>query len=228
MKNQIQQDIQQQVAEVQHAAETWTPQHALSWAFDTFGENVAISSAFGAEGMVLIDMASRVRKDFRIFTVDTEFLFPETYNLMDRIEEKYGVAIEKAFSVFSPEEQERAHGTALWTRDPDLCCSLRKVEPLRRKLSELSAWITSIRRDQTSVRSSAHRIEWDCKVRAGEDQSNGRLDFKASVALHPRPRRTLQHSPQPGLSQYRLHALHARRASGRRSSGRALARIRQD
>jgi phosphoadenosine phosphosulfate reductase len=65
--------------------------------------------------------------------------------------------------VLSPEEQERTHGSALWTRDPDRCCNLRKVEPLRRKLGELSAWITSIRRDQTSVRSNAHRVEWDAK-----------------------------------------------------------------
>ena len=139
------------------AAESWTPQRALTWAFETFGNRVAISSAFGAEGMVLIDMASRVRKDFRLFTIDTEFLFPETYNLMDRIEEKYGITIEKVYSLLSPEEQERTHGAALWTRDPDHCCNLRKVEPLRRKLSELSAWITSIRRDQTSVRSSAQQ-----------------------------------------------------------------------
>jgi phosphoadenosine phosphosulfate reductase len=152
-----------QIAEVQAEAESWTPQQVLRWAFDTFGSNVAISSAFGAEGMVLIDMASRVRKDFRLFTIDTEFLFPETYNLMDRIEQKYGISIEKVYSLLSPETQEFTHGDALWTRDPDLCCRLRKVEPLRRKLQELSAWITSIRRDQTSARSSAHRIEWDAK-----------------------------------------------------------------
>jgi len=152
-----------QIAEVQAQAESWTPQQVLRWAFDTFGSHVAISSAFGAEGMVLIDMASRVRKDFRLFTIDTEFLFPETYNLMDRIEQKYGISIEKVYSLLSPETQEFTHGEALWTRDPDLCCRLRKVEPLRRKLQELSAWITSIRRDQTSARSGAHRIEWDAK-----------------------------------------------------------------
>ena len=151
------------VATIQQAAESWTPQRALTWAFETFGNRIAISSAFGAEGMVLIDMASRLRRDFRLFTIDTEFLFPETYSLMDRIEEKYGIAIEKVYSLLSPEEQERTHGTALWSRDPDRCCNLRKVEPLRRKLGELSAWITSIRRDQTSVRSSAQRIEWDAK-----------------------------------------------------------------
>jgi len=153
-----------QVAQVlQNLAETWSPQHALSWAFQTFGKNVAISSAFGAEGMVLIDMASRISKDFRLFTIDTEFLFPETYNLMDRIEEKYGITIERVYSELSPEEQQRVHGEALWSHNPDLCCNLRKVEPLRQKLGELSAWITSIRRDQTSVRSAAKRIEWDAK-----------------------------------------------------------------
>jgi len=163
VKDHLLENVQQRISDVQHAAEGWTAHKVLSWAFETFGSTVAISSAFGAEGMVLIDMASRVRKDFRLFTIDTEFLFPETYNLMDRIEEKYGVAIEKVYSVLSPEEQERTQGSALWTRDPDLCCNLRKVEPLRRKLGELGAWITSIRRDQTSVRSSARRVEWDAK-----------------------------------------------------------------
>jgi phosphoadenosine phosphosulfate reductase len=104
-----------------------------------------------------------VHKDFRLFTVDTEFLFPETYALMDKIEQRYGIAVEKVYSLFSPEEQGRAHGAALWSRDPDRCCNLRKVEPLRRKLSELDAWITSIRRDQTTARAAAGKIEWDEK-----------------------------------------------------------------
>ena len=155
--------MKDQIAEIQFAAEKWSPQEVLTWAFANFGNSVAISSAFGAEGMALIDMASRLRKDFRLFTVDTEFLFPETYNLMDRIEQRYGITIEKVYSLLSPEEQERHHGAALWTRNPDQCCNLRKVEPLRRKLGELDAWITSIRRDQTSVRSGAHKIEWDAK-----------------------------------------------------------------
>lgn len=101
--------LQEKIAEIQHAAENWTPQRVLTWAFETFGNTVAISSAFGAEGMVLIDMASRTHRDFRLFTIDTEFLFPETYNLMDRIEEKYGITIEKVNSILSPEEQERTH-----------------------------------------------------------------------------------------------------------------------
>ena len=73
--------MKEHIEHLQAAAETWTPQRVLDWAFDTFGDAVAISSAFGAEGMVLIDIASKVRQNFRLFTLDTEFLFPETYNL---------------------------------------------------------------------------------------------------------------------------------------------------
>jgi phosphoadenosine phosphosulfate reductase len=155
--------MKEEVGRLQIAAEPWSPEQVLTWAFDTFGETVAISSAFGAEGMVLIDIASRVRENFRIFTLDTEFLFPETYNLMDQVEQKYGITIERVYPLNSPEEQERLHGSALWQRNPDQCCNLRKVEPLQRKLGELRAWITSIRRDQTAARAGAGKIEWDAK-----------------------------------------------------------------
>jgi phosphoadenosine phosphosulfate reductase len=153
--------MKEEVRELQIAAEGWRPERVLEWAFERFGETVAISSAFGVEGMALIDMAARVRKNFRLFTLDTEFLFPETYNLMDRVEERYGITIEKVYPLNSPEEQERIYGAALWERQADQCCNLRKVEPLRRKLSELSAWITSIRRDQTSSRAGAGKVQWD-------------------------------------------------------------------
>jgi phosphoadenosine phosphosulfate reductase len=153
--------MKEEIQDLQVAAETWKPQRILDWAFQSFGDTVAISSAFGVEGMVLIDMASRLRQNFRLFTLDTEFLFPETYSLMDQVERKYGIAIERVFPLNSPEEQERTLGPALWQRDPDQCCRLRKVEPLRRKLGELRAWITSIRRDQTAARAGAGKIEWD-------------------------------------------------------------------
>jgi phosphoadenosine phosphosulfate reductase len=155
--------MKEEVGELQIAAEAWKPERILEWAFDTFGDAVAISSAFGVEGMALIDIASRVRQNFRLFTLDTDFLFPETYNLMDQVEQRYGITIEKVYPLNSPEEQERIYGRALWESNPDQCCNLRKVEPLRRKLGELRAWITSIRRDQTMARASACKIEWDAK-----------------------------------------------------------------
>jgi phosphoadenosine phosphosulfate reductase len=155
--------MKDEVRSLQSAAESWGPERLLRWSFETFGDSVAISSAFGAEGMVLIDIAARVRPNFRLFTLDTEFLFPETYNLMDRVEQKYGIVIERVLPLTSPEEQERVHGPALWQRNADQCCNMRKVEPLRRKLDSLQAWITSIRRDQTASRASAGKIEWDEK-----------------------------------------------------------------
>jgi len=157
--------MKKEVTELQTVAESWRPERVLRWAFETFGDAVAISSAFGAEGMVLIDIASRVRQNFRVFTLDTEFLFPETYSLMDRVEQKYGIAIERVYPLISPEKQEQLHGAELWKHSPDQCCNLRKVEPLLRKLSELQAWITSIRRDQTAVRAGARKIGWDAKFR---------------------------------------------------------------
>lgn len=155
--------MKEKILQIRPLAESWSPELILHWAFETFGNSVAISSAFGAEGMVVIHTAHQLRKQFRIFTLDTEFLFPETYNLMDQIEHRYGITIEKVYSLTSAEDQERVHGANLWKRDPDQCCNLRKVEPLRRKLSELSAWITSIRRDQTADRAGAGKIEWDEK-----------------------------------------------------------------
>jgi len=155
--------MKEQISQLGAAAETWDAQRVINWAFLTFGDEVAISTALGSGGMVVIDMASKVRHTFRVFTLDTKFLFPETYNLIHRVEQKYGIKIEKVDSPISPEEQERVHGPELWLREPDKCCNMRKVEPLRRKLDELQAWISSIRRDQTAERASTSKIEWDEK-----------------------------------------------------------------
>ena len=153
--------MKEHVHQISALAESWKPHEVLRWAFATFQKDVAMGSGFGAEGMVLIDLASHVRRDFRVFTLDTEFLFPETYDLIDRVEKRYGIKVERVYSSLTPEEQARKHGPTLWTRDPDLCCSLRKIEPLKRKLAELRGWITAIRRDQTSARAAARKIEWD-------------------------------------------------------------------
>lgn len=213
--------INEGFADLQSASDHWTPQRVLSWAFDTFGSQVAISSAFGAEGMVAIDMASRVRKNFRLFTIDTEFLFPETYSLMDRVEEKYGITVEKVYSALSPEGQEQAYGPALWTRSPDLCCNLRKVEPLRRKLGELNAWITSIRRDQTAVRSGARKIEWDPKF--GLVKINPIVDWTSKqvwryIHDHKVPYNTLHDQDYPSIGC--THCTRAVRAGEDPRSGR--------
>jgi phosphoadenosine phosphosulfate reductase len=152
-----------QLATTQALAESWDPEQLLRWAFAEFHPEMAIASGFGAEGIVLIDIAACIRPDLRVFTLDTDFLFPETYELMNHIEERYHIKVERVRPALTPEEQERRHGAALWTRAPDHCCSMRKVEPLRGKLSELRAWVTAIRRDQTASRAQARKLEWDTK-----------------------------------------------------------------
>jgi phosphoadenosine phosphosulfate reductase len=155
--------MKEEAERIHQLVEQWSPEDLLRWAFVTFGGYVEIASGFGPEGVVLIDIAARVQPKFRIFTLDTDFLFPETYRLMEQIEKRFGIRVERLKSDLSPEDQESLHGTALWARDPDVCCNLRKVEPLRKKLSQLRAWVTSIRRDQTPERAGALKVHWDAK-----------------------------------------------------------------
>src|SRR5262245_50078688 len=108
-------------------AESWKPEQVLTWAFATYGENIELATGMGVEGMALLDMAWRINPELKVFTGDTEFLFPETYDLIDRVEERYGIKIEKLYAELTPDEQEREFGPKLWARDPDRCCALRKV-----------------------------------------------------------------------------------------------------
>ena len=149
--------------QIKTAAENWIPEQVLTWAFSKYGEKIAIATGFGVEGMVLIDMAWKINPHLKVFTGDTEFLFPETYDLMDRVEEKYGIKVERIYARLTPEEQQRQFGPELWARNPDQCCHLRKVEPLRQKLASLEAWVTAIRRGQTAERARVSKIDWDGK-----------------------------------------------------------------
>jgi phosphoadenosine phosphosulfate reductase len=147
----------------QTLAETWSAPEVLRWAFTTFGRHVEMASGFGVEGMALIDIAVRINPNLRVFTIDTDFLFAETYHLIERVERRYSIKVERVRSRLTPKDQEEIYGNALWTVNPDQCCVLRKVEPLKRKLGGLRAWITAIRRGQTSVRANAHKVGWDQK-----------------------------------------------------------------
>jgi phosphoadenosine phosphosulfate reductase len=155
--------LEQQVAELQGQAEGWDLTKALEWGLSEFGSSLAIASSFGAEDVVLIDQAAKIRPDFRVFTLDTDFLFPETYALIDSVEKRYGIAVERTHSEFTPVQQAARYGEALWASQPDQCCQLRKVEPLKKKLSGLKAWVTGVRRDQAPTRADTRKLEWDAK-----------------------------------------------------------------
>lgn len=148
---------------IQAATESWSAGELLEWALMRFERRIALASAFGPEGMVLIDLATRIRSDVEVFTLDTGLFFPETYELMRKVERRYGITIERVKPALTVEEQAEQHGPSLWWHSPDRCCYMRKIEPLRRKLSTLDAWVAAIRRDQTPDRTHAQKIEWDLK-----------------------------------------------------------------
>jgi phosphoadenosine phosphosulfate reductase len=135
------------------------PQDIIAWALAEYAPRVGISTAFGVEGCALIDMAVKLDPRVQVFTVDTDFLFPETYELMERIQAKYGVAVQRVKGKVTKQEQEQQHGVALWERDPDLCCAIRKVEPTERVVEGLDAWFAGLRRDQSATRAGIQLLE---------------------------------------------------------------------
>jgi phosphoadenosine phosphosulfate reductase len=139
-----------------------TPQEILELAFSKFA-NIAFACSFGAEDVALVDMIVKIKPDAKIFYLDTDVLFAETYETIERIKEKYAPNLIKYSPAITLEEQAEQYGEALWAKDPDLCCSLRKVEPLQRALDGLDAWITGIRREQAPTRANAGVIEVDRK-----------------------------------------------------------------
>lgn len=141
------------------------PEETLRWAFREFPKTVTIATGFGAEGVALIDMAARINPNVDVFFLDTGFLFPETYELRRHIEDRYQIRIRVFASTITPEQQANKFGDKLWATNPDLCCRLRKLEPLKEALQGREAWITAIRQDQTLARSNARVVEWDYQWR---------------------------------------------------------------
>jgi phosphoadenosine phosphosulfate reductase len=136
------------------------PREILQWAADQFSPRLAISTAFGPEGLVILDIALRkVTPRIPVFTIDTGFLFPETQELIRKIEQEYGCVIERLHPDQTPEEQAAQHGPELYRREPDKCCYLRKVLPLQRKLPALDALVTGLRRSQGKSRESARVVQ---------------------------------------------------------------------
>lgn len=153
-----------ELGEVARSLEGQSPEAALRWAYEAFAqEEVALACSFGAEDVALVDMVSQISPGARVFYLDTHVLFPETYSVRDRIADRYDVRLERYEPLITLEEQAAARGEALWARDPDACCAIRKVEPLKRALGTMKAWITGIRREQSPTRANAPVAEWDHK-----------------------------------------------------------------
>jgi phosphoadenosine phosphosulfate reductase len=133
----------------------------VAWAARQYGSGLVLASSFGAEDMVLIDLLAQVADHPVVFYLDTGLLFPETYALIETVQSRYGISPVRVAPTLTVKEQGERYANALWTVNADLCCHLRKVEPLARYLADKRAWMTGIRRDQTLARQNASIVGLD-------------------------------------------------------------------
>ncbi len=155
-----------ELAALNQSLEGQAPHKILETALEQYGPGIILACSFGAEDVVLVDMMLRINPRSVLFYLDTDFLFPETYAVRDRIIQHYQLQDEQIIqmkSKLSPTEQATHHGEGLWLRHSDQCCQLRKIEPLTRVLHNYAAWITGIRRDQSDTRAHTGIVEWDAK-----------------------------------------------------------------
>jgi phosphoadenosine phosphosulfate reductase len=155
---------EEELARLSAELEEKTPQEILRWAVQEFQPGLTLACSFGGpSGMVLLDMLIPIDNTVEVFYLDTDFLFPETYHLRDVCAQKYGISPVGYKSLLTPPQQAEQYGEALWSRDPDQCCEIRKVEPNYRALAGKRAWIAGMRRDQGKTRANIGIVEWDSK-----------------------------------------------------------------
>ncbi len=181
----------------------------------------------------MMHLAREAGQAFPIFTLDTGLLFPETLELKKRLEDFFGWRIESVVPDLTLEQQAEAQGPDLWNRDPDLCCTMRKVLPLQSSLRDLDCWITGLRR--TRVRQPRRHRDHRAlhpgpagRRRHCQTESHGRLDARGGVGLH-RPSITFPTIPctTSGYQLHRLHDMHGQNRQRRERAGRALDRLQE-
>lgn len=136
--------------------------NVLRWAYDEYDEELVYACSFGVEGIVMIDLIAQIKPTAKVVFLDTGLHFPETYALIEKVKLRYPqLAIEMKKPADSVEQQAEKLGDKLWERQPDRCCYLRKVIPLREALSGATAWLSGLRREQSPTRSQTNFINKD-------------------------------------------------------------------
>ena len=153
------------------------PEEVIKAMLERFNGKIALASSMGAEDQVLTDMVLNADKNADIFTLDTGRVFPETYDLIQRTNSRYGINIRVMFPDHKRvEEMVNSKGINLFydsVENRKLCCHIRKIEPLQRALSTLDVWITGLRRSQSVTRTNGQMIEWD--------ENNGLIKFNPLI-----------------------------------------------
>lgn len=148
------------LSRLNHRFESTSAEEILEWSLGTFGAGLALGTGLGASGMVLIDLALRIDPSVDIFYIDTGYFFAETLELIQRAEEHYGRSFRRVTPAETVAEQNHSEGPALYQRDPDRCCALRKVQPMHRALQDRTAWMSALRRDQGPTRQTTPVLRW--------------------------------------------------------------------
>ena len=143
--------------------ETATPDEILAWAGETFGDGLAMGTAFGPEGCLMLSLLPKLAPKTYVFNLDTGYQFQQTLDLKDRIAEKYGLRIDMLQPELSVPEYEALHKGPLYKENPDQCCHDRKIKVLERAAQGRTAWMSGIRRDQSPVRAKQPIVAWDRK-----------------------------------------------------------------
>jgi phosphoadenosine phosphosulfate reductase len=134
---------------------------SLRWARDTFRDRLVVASSMGDE--VLVHLASTSASGVDVLFLDTGYHFAETIGTRDAVATSYDVQVRTLLPLLTVEEQAAAHGPDLYASDPDLCCAIRKVEPLERGLAPYDAWVTGMRREDAPTRADIDVVGWDLK-----------------------------------------------------------------
>jgi len=137
----------------------------IAWTFDRFAtQRMLMTTSFGMEGCALIDMFGRHGKPLSVVYLDTMFFFPETYKLRDEMVERYPhIRFINRGTTLTPEHQAELYGPELWKRNPDLCCKIRKVDPMFPVMADVDVWIAGLRKSQSATRAGIRVIDWDWK-----------------------------------------------------------------
>ena len=156
-------ELLEELAGYSRELETATPQEIIAWAVKKYSPKLTMATAFGPEGCAILHMLAEIDPKTYVFNLDTGYQFKETLELRDRIAKRYGLEVELRSAPTSVAEYEAANGGPVYKHDPDRCCFERKVTVLRQAVVGWSAWMSGIRRDQSTDRAGAAIVGWDKK-----------------------------------------------------------------
>jgi phosphoadenosine phosphosulfate reductase len=146
--------------EISVQVEEMEAEEAIAWAIEIFHPKLRFAVSFQKTTSVIVDVAHRIEPEARFFYLDTELLFPETYETRDALARHFRIGFDR-FAGISLAEQTDKLGANLWRRDPDACCGIRKVEAMRAALDGVDCWVSGIRRVDSETRASAAKFGWD-------------------------------------------------------------------